>query len=114
MDALRPFELRQTTPPVGPTNTVSQAFFSRDESRLFATVKGDLAVAGRTGFFSVFAVDEGEGGAVVSRRDDEVFVADASFGAAVLSLRSDKAVMGGRARLVARWRRTGRRCRRRR
>ncbi|KAK3311168.1 uncharacterized protein B0T15DRAFT_388436 [Chaetomium strumarium] len=55
MDALRPFDLGQTTPPVGPTNTVSQVFFSADESMLFATVKGDPA-SNNTGFFSAFSV----------------------------------------------------------
>src|SRR5689334_17539099 len=48
MDGLRPFDLGQTTPPVGPTNTLSQVFFSADESMLFATVKGDPA-ANKTG-----------------------------------------------------------------
>ncbi|KAF4546157.1 3-carboxymuconate cyclase protein [Lasiodiplodia theobromae] len=59
MDALRPFDdtLGQTTPPVGPTNTVSHAFFSADEGRLFVTVKGDPA-ANKTGFVSVFDVEQ--------------------------------------------------------
>lgn len=39
MDNLRKFDLNQTNPPVGPTNTVSQLFFSG--KHLFATVKGD-------------------------------------------------------------------------
>jgi hypothetical protein len=56
MDALRPFDFNQTTPPVGPTNTVSQTFFSADESMLFATVKGDPAT-NKTGFFSAFPVE---------------------------------------------------------
>lgn len=57
MDALRPFDLGQSTPPVGPTNTVSHAFFSADEGRLVTTVKGDPA-ANKTGFVSVFDVVE--------------------------------------------------------
>jgi hypothetical protein len=56
MDALREFDIGQTTPPVGPTNTVSHAFFSEDESSLFVTVKGDPAV-NKTGFLSVFPVE---------------------------------------------------------
>ncbi|KAK3903563.1 hypothetical protein C8A05DRAFT_43223 [Staphylotrichum tortipilum] len=56
MDALRPFDLGQTTPPVGPANTVSQVFFSADQSMLFATVKGNPA-ANKTGFFSSFPVE---------------------------------------------------------
>lgn len=55
MDALRPFDLGQTSPPVGPTNTVSQVFFSSDESAVFATVKGDPPT-NKTGFFSSFPV----------------------------------------------------------
>ncbi|KAF1999444.1 hypothetical protein P154DRAFT_600976 [Amniculicola lignicola CBS 123094] len=58
MDALRPFDLGQSDPPVGPTNTVSQTFFSEDESMLFTTVKGDPMV-NKTGFLSVFSVQSG-------------------------------------------------------
>lgn len=61
MDELRPFDLGQTTPPVGPTNTLSQVFFSADESMLFATVKGDPA-ANKTGFFASFPVQAAQGG----------------------------------------------------
>ncbi|KPI36224.1 uncharacterized protein AB675_8968 [Cyphellophora attinorum] len=108
-DQLRSFNLDQTTPPVGPTNSVSQLFFSEDESTLFATVKGDPAV-NNTGFFSTFAVMRGHGSshATIGRQDvrsspsgtavlfgsavipgnSSVFVTDASFGAAVLSIDS--------------------------
>jgi hypothetical protein len=55
MDALRPFDLGQTTPPVGPTNTISQTFFSADGAFLLATVKGDPPT-NKTGFFSAFPV----------------------------------------------------------
>ncbi|KAK4938796.1 hypothetical protein LTR10_020803 [Elasticomyces elasticus] len=107
MDGLRSFDLVQTTPPVGPTNTVSQLFFSEDESRLFATVKGDPTV-NNTGFFSVFPVDASSWGkaATVSTTDirsspngtavlfgsanipgtSSVFVTDASFGGTVLDV----------------------------
>lgn len=57
MDKLQPFELDQTTPPFGPTNTVSQTTFSADESLLFTTVKGDLST-NKTGFLSAFAVEQ--------------------------------------------------------
>jgi hypothetical protein len=109
-DDLRSFNLEQSTPPVGPTNSVSQLFFSEDESSLFATVKGDPAV-NKTGFFSAFSVQ----GRNMNRRNDRasvdsqdvrsspdgtavlfgsaiipgtssVFVTDASFGGAVLSV----------------------------
>ena len=53
-DDLREFQLGQSTPPVGPTNTVSQVFWSDDESHLLATVKGDPE-KGNNGFISAFA-----------------------------------------------------------
>ncbi|KAK5651995.1 hypothetical protein OQA88_10898 [Cercophora sp. LCS_1] len=116
MDALRPFDLNQTTPPVGPTNTVSQVFFSADESALLTTVKGDPPT-GKTGFLSSFAVQQrslnGKRGtdrqnarATVSAQEtrsipngtavlfgsqsipgtNRIFATDASFGAALLSV----------------------------
>ncbi|ETI27893.1 hypothetical protein G647_00342 [Cladophialophora carrionii CBS 160.54] len=108
MDVLRSFDLNQTNPPSGPPNTVSQVFFSEDESRLFATVKGDPGVE-KPGFFSVFAVEEGrkwhgtsklsteetrsspEGMLVLFGSQDipgtsNVIVTDASFGAAVVAV----------------------------
>ncbi|KAJ9608225.1 hypothetical protein H2200_007213 [Cladophialophora chaetospira] len=106
-DGLRSFDFVQTTPPVGPTNTVSQLFFSEDESRLFATVKGDPTV-NNTGFFSVFPVNGGgwhsasslasqdtrsspSGTAVLFGSADipgtsNVFVTDASFGGAIIAV----------------------------
>ena len=110
MDALRPFKLNQTTPPSGPLNTVSQVFFSQDETRLYTTVKGD-PTKGNTGFLSSFGVEAGcdRGQMMVSQTgvqsspngtavlfgsstipgSTDLFVTDASFGAAVLSM--DKA-----------------------
>jgi hypothetical protein len=106
MDALRKFDIGQTTPPVGPTNTVSQSFFSNDESMLFTTVKGDPAV-NNTGFLSVFPVEAGRGmisklstkevrsspegtavlfGSAPIPDSQDLFVTDASFGAAVVKL----------------------------
>src|SRR5690606_31914368 len=105
MDGLRPFELNQSTPPVGPTNTVSQTFFSEDENVLFTTVKGDTLTT-RPGFLSAFTVKQSSDGNGVpslarvdtrSTPDDtavlcgsqvipgtsNVFATDASFGAAV-------------------------------
>ncbi|KAK5058656.1 hypothetical protein LTR84_010920 [Exophiala bonariae] len=119
-DGLRSFGLKQTTPPVGPTNSVSQLFFSDDQNTLFATVKGDPAV-NNTGFFSTFKVQQGPAGmgkgagslatqdtrsspdgtavlfgSAVIRGTSNVFVTDASFGAAVLSVDA-----AGTAKLVA-------------
>ncbi|KAK8012073.1 nucleotide binding protein-like protein [Apiospora arundinis] len=113
MDALRPFDLGQSTPPVGPTNTVSQVFFSRDQRTLFATVKGD-PTKNNTGFLARFAVADagGCGGATVAQKgamaspagttvlfgaatipgSQDIFATDASFGAAVLSMQDANAV----------------------
>jgi hypothetical protein len=60
MDELREFDdLAQTTPPVGPTNTVSHVFFSGDEGMVFVTVKGDPG-NGKEGFFASFRVEEAQ------------------------------------------------------
>ncbi|KEF54629.1 uncharacterized protein A1O9_09071 [Exophiala aquamarina CBS 119918] len=120
-DDLRSFGLVQSTPPVGPTNSVSQLFFSEDQTMLFATVKGDPAV-NATGFFSAFPVQNaagwpGKGGASLATMDtrsspagtavlfgsanipgtSSVFVTDASFGGAILSVNP----ANGQATLVA-------------
>ncbi|KAL6406703.1 hypothetical protein AUP68_09506 [Ilyonectria robusta] len=107
MDALRPFDLKQTTPPMGPTNTVSEVFFSEDENTLYATVKGDPATK-KMGFLVSYAVKTTSKGPVVShkgtfssptgtavlfgsspiRGSSNLFVTDASFGGAVLSFNS--------------------------
>ncbi|RYP17823.1 hypothetical protein DL765_004307 [Monosporascus sp. GIB2] len=110
MDDLRPIDLGQSTPPVGPTNTVSHALFSEDESTLFTMVKGDPA-ANKTGFVSSLAVKQKtmcggqtmmvaaaedtrsspEGTAVlfgsqVITGTGNIFATDASFGGAILSV----------------------------
>ena len=101
--SLRSFNLNQTTPPKGPTNTVSQTFFNEDSTALFTTVKGDPTV-NNTGFLSVFPVNNG----VVSTQEvrsspagtavlfgtalipgtNNIFVTDASFGTATLDISS--------------------------
>ncbi|EPE04876.1 3-carboxymuconate cyclase [Ophiostoma piceae UAMH 11346] len=118
VDALRPLALTpaQTTPPVGPVNTVSQVFFSEDQRTLYATVKGDgnsttgflasypvmsaksacgasarsVAAAGTTSSPNGTAVLFGAAPIKVAGRAkksaDMLFVTDASFGAAVLSV----------------------------
>jgi hypothetical protein len=109
MDGLRPFHLGQTTPPtqhpLGPLNTVSQTFFSVDETMLFTTVKGDPTV-NKTGFLSVFPVQAGclsteetrsspngtvvlFGSSTIPNDPSSIFVTDAAFGAAVLTVDSD-------------------------
>ncbi|KAM7205341.1 hypothetical protein V8F33_001172 [Rhypophila sp. PSN 637] len=109
-DGLREFQLNQTTPPVGPTNTVSQVFWSADESQLLATVKGDPE-KGNNGFFSAYAVLEADAATAAAEDDQsnfeirstpegtavlfgsvaipgtqDVLATDASFGVAILSL----------------------------
>jgi hypothetical protein len=99
--ALRPFNLRQTTPPKGPLNTVSQTFFNADSTALLTTVKGDPTV-NNTGFLSVFPVVNGRVstqdiqsspagtavlfGSALIPNSNNIFVTDASFGGATLSL----------------------------
>ncbi|KAM4054459.1 3-carboxymuconate cyclase [Hirsutella rhossiliensis] len=105
MDQLREFELKQSTPPVGPTNTVSQVFWSNDESVLFATVKGDPD-KNNTGFLSAFPTQKSMSATALSRQDvrsspkgtavlfgslpipktSNIFATDASFGGAILSV----------------------------
>jgi len=123
MDNLRAFDLKQSTPPTGPLNTVSQVLFSGDENTLFTAVKGD-PTKNNTGFLASFAVS----GARKHARDQNVkktvskcgsrsspagtavlfgssiipgstdlFVTDASFGAAVLSIGSNAASVKGKA-----------------
>lgn len=109
-DDLRAFDLKQTTPPVGPLNTVSQVFFSNDEETLFTTVKGD-PTKNNTGFLSAFPVEvKGTGdscvvnvaakgeqkspngtavlfGAQPVPYSSKIFSTDASFGAVVLDVK---------------------------
>ena len=110
MDDLRPIDLGQSTPPVGPTNTVSHTFFSEDESTLFTMVKGDPA-ANKTGFVSMLEIGARKGcdgtapaaaapkdvrsspagtavlfGSQVIPGSGDIFATDASFGGAVLSV----------------------------
>ncbi|KAJ9353642.1 hypothetical protein C8Q69DRAFT_509639 [Paecilomyces variotii] len=107
MDSLREFNIGQSTPPVGPTNTVSQVLFSNDESTLLTMVKGDPTV-NNTGFVATFPVNQASfrrpasismdgtlsspsGTAVLFGTEpipgtENFFVTDASFGGTILSL----------------------------
>jgi hypothetical protein len=115
MDGLRSFDLGQSTPPVGPTNTVSQVFFSEDQKTLFATVKGD-PTKNNTGFLASFNIGNVCGKASVDQQgtnsspsgtavlfgssvipgSQNVFVTDASFGGAVLSVKNGSATVVGK------------------
>ncbi|KAI5861968.1 hypothetical protein GGS23DRAFT_573987 [Durotheca rogersii] len=121
-DKLRAIDLGQTTPPLGPLNTVSHSFFSEDEATLFTTVKGDPTV-GKAGFLSSLQIEETascrgakrraaaaqdlrstpEGtnvlfGSQVIPGTGKVFATDASFGAAVLQVdrATGQAVVAGK------------------
>lgn len=108
MDQLRPVGLNQTTPPVGPPNTIAQVFFSEDEKTVYASVKGDPAT-NTTGTLGVFAVEQpcdGRGAVAVSQEgklnhldetvvlfgatnlkgSSNIIAADAAFGAVMLSV----------------------------
>lgn len=110
MDGLRSFDLGQSTPPVGPTNTVSQVLFSEDESRLLTIVKGNPTV-NNTGFVATFPVNPASQCSLASLstagtrsspsgtavlfgtqkipNTENFFVTDASFGATILSFDSE-------------------------
>ncbi|KIM96417.1 hypothetical protein OIDMADRAFT_44585 [Oidiodendron maius Zn] len=99
--SLRAFDINQTTPPVGPTNTVSQTFFNADSTALITTVKGDPTV-NNTGFLSIFPVVNNAVstqdvrsspagtavlfGSALIPNSSNIFVTDASFGSATLSI----------------------------
>jgi hypothetical protein len=102
---LRPFNIGQSTPPVGPTNTVSHTFFNEDSSALITTVKGD-PTKNNTGFLSVFPVENGVvctkdvqsspngtavlfGSALIPGTANKFLTTDASFGSAIVSLDSN-------------------------
>jgi hypothetical protein len=87
-DALRPFNLNQTTPAAGPPNTLSHLLFNTDSTALYALVKGDGSPE-NPGFISVFPVKYGcktETAASVSREDIRSSPAGTGllFGAAIV------------------------------
>ncbi|KAM0255971.1 hypothetical protein ACHAQJ_005275 [Trichoderma viride] len=127
MDQLRPVGLKQTTPPLGPTDTIAQVFFSDDEKTLLTTVKGNPAT-NTTGTLGIFGVEQpryGHGAASISEKgkltqvagsavlfgaatikgSSDILAADAAFGAALLSVDAatgaasikDKAAIDGQA-----------------
>ncbi|KAL8654195.1 MAG: hypothetical protein Q9226_003529 [Calogaya cf. arnoldii] len=96
------FDLGQTTPPLGPFNTVSHVFFSEDESMLLTTVKGDpMKDPTKRGFLSMLSVRKGGAdardtrssppgtsvlfGSVIVPGTKDIFATDAAFGAATIS-----------------------------
>lgn len=110
MDQLRGFDLGQSTPPVGPTNTVSQVFWSNDEATLFVTVKGDPD-KNIIGFLAAYPMQKSAGngatglaeqpvrsspngtavlfGSLPIPNTSNIFATDASFGGSILSVDGD-------------------------
>ena len=100
MDALRPYDIGQSTPPKGPLNSVSQCLFNEDESMLLTMVKGDGM--NYTGFMSAFQVESSgvsyedvrsspAGSAVlfgtaIIPGTSKLFTTDAAFGALILDV----------------------------
>lgn len=94
------FPIKQSTPPVGPTNTVSQVLFNEDETMAMTTVKGDPTKK-NPGFLSMLPIKDGcpadkdvrsspAGTAVLFGTANipgtsNILATDASFGAAVIS-----------------------------
>jgi hypothetical protein len=98
---LRPFNISQTTPPVGPLGTVSHIFFNSESTALITTVKGN-PMTGTAGFLSVFPITEGN---QIATQDVQsapsgtkvlfgsqnigpnmILSTDAAFGAAIISI----------------------------
>ncbi|KAI4102193.1 MAG: hypothetical protein LQ339_004717 [Xanthoria mediterranea] len=102
------FPLNQTTPPVGPTGSVSHVFFNQDESMLLTTVKGE-PMKNTTGFLSILPVGKGRIGTQDTRTSPagtavlfgsvpipgtkDIFATDASFGAATISTQGTPAII---------------------
>ena len=107
MDQLRSlsFDLQQTTPPVGPLNTVGDLLFSQDEKTLYAIVKGNMT-QNQPGGVAAYAVTDGTPantpvsnnqlngtaalfGTTQIPGSNNLFATDAAFGTAILSTKID-------------------------
>ena len=100
------FPIGQKTPPVGPTNTVSQVLFNQDETMLLTPVKGD-PTKNNTGFLSILPIMDGGYPATQDTRTSpsgtavlfgtalvpntqNILATDAAFGAVTISIPSAK------------------------
>ncbi|KAJ5115534.1 hypothetical protein N7526_011415 [Penicillium atrosanguineum] len=118
MEEVVSFDLGQTTPPTGPTNTVAQVFFTANDTRLITTVKGD-PTTNKTGFISVLPFKDlcstdfelydtrssppGTAvlfGGVNIPNTSDIFVVDASFGATLLELNTTSDILYLRRKVV--------------
>ncbi|KAF4587338.1 3-carboxymuconate cyclase [Ophiocordyceps camponoti-floridani] len=101
MGDLMPLPVNQTTPPVGPVNTVSDIVFNPSETALFVSVKGD---GKGLGYLYAYRVTDGviDPEPVVSRppelkvdfsltffSDESAVMTDAAYGASYLSIAKD-------------------------
>jgi hypothetical protein len=102
-DALRQWNLGQTTPPIGPLNGPADVFFSADETEVVVMVKGNLTAA-LPGFVAKYTVDKAAGqvamtgpeitpkgslvlfGTALIPGTDNVLASDAGFGGLILNL----------------------------
>ena len=102
------FPISRTTPPVGPTNTVSQTLFNEDQTMLLTTVKGEPTKI-NTGFFSMLPKANGVPtaqdtrsspagtavlfGSAIIPGTNNLFATDASFGAAIILIDAQPKVL---------------------
>ena len=102
-DALRPFELHQTTPPSEPLNGLCQVFFSEDQTQLITIVKGNgsstdpslvttfaVDVAAKSVSYNAVSVSPAGSkvlfGTVNIPNTNNLLASDAAFGALILNL----------------------------
>jgi hypothetical protein len=105
-DALRAFNLKQTTPATGPLDGIGTTFFSEDGTMLVTTVKGNPMDPNKAfpGFVSIFLVQNGKVGTKDTQTTpagtavlfgtapipgtNNLLATDASFGSATLDLKN--------------------------
>ena len=106
--SLLEFPIGQTTPSVGPTNTISHTLFNEEQTMLLTTVKGDPTKE-NTGFLSMLPIAEGVSAAQDTRSSpagtavlfgsaiipgtNNLFATDAPFGAATILMDAQTKVL---------------------
>jgi len=102
LGGLRSISLNQSTPPIGPPNTVSDLTFNPSESALFATVKGSPTMPGMIYVYPVSS-DGVSTNPTISQpsgllldfsisflgRDDRAVISDPAYGASLVEINSD-------------------------
>ncbi|KAF1945499.1 hypothetical protein EJ02DRAFT_441875 [Clathrospora elynae] len=94
-DCLRAFDLKQTAPPVGPNNTVSQTLFCAQSNKSPSSLSAKETRSSPPEIAVLF------GSFVMPNDPTSLFVTDASFGAAILSLDKSNAATVKQAQLLA-------------